>query len=409
MYTHLADWASGTDDGREAAEIIGRCTHCGFCLPACPTFRLTGDELDSPRGRIYQMKLVLEGESPTPETQLHLDRCVTCHACETACPSGVTYGALVDIGRRVVDARVARSWPDRVKRGALRRLVPGRWFGIALRIGRLAPFLVPAPLRAKITKARPAGRVPATSSRHARQVILPANCVQPAMLPSVDAATRRVLDALGIGACCAARSGCCGAINFHLDAQDEARAQMRANIDAWLPLLESRAAEAVIVNASGCGAMIKDYARHLRHDPAYADRAARLMPYVKDIAEWLAPMAAELRAKMRRSPGRCSLHVPCTLEHWMGLRATTELLLRNLGFDLQAFEESHLCCGSAGTYSITQPGFSIALRDRKLAALEKARPGLIVSANVGCICHLQGGTQTPVRHWIEVVDAAMAG
>lgn len=408
MYTQLADWAKGTDDGNEAAEIIGRCTHCGFCLSACPTFRLTGDELDGPRGRIYQMKLVLEGEAATPETQLHLDRCVTCHACETTCPSGVTYGALVDIGRRVVDARVQRPWLERLKRNALRRFVLSRWFGLAYRVGRRAPFPIPAPLRAKIMPARPVGRLPQPSTQHTRQVILLDNCVQPTMLPSVDAATRRVLDALGIGSGCVARSGCCGAINFHLDAQEAARDQMRANVDAWLPLFESGAAEAVVVNASGCGAMIKDYARHLRHDAEYADRAARLMPYVKDIAEFLAPMAADLKAKIQRPPGRCALHVPCTLEHWLGLRDTTERLLRELGFELQAFDESHLCCGSAGTYSMTQPAMSRSLRDRKLAALHATGTDLIVSANVGCICHLQGGTATPVRHWIETLDAAMA-
>ncbi|MGH8155855.1 MAG: glycolate oxidase subunit GlcF [Rhodanobacteraceae bacterium] len=408
MYTQLADWAKDTDQGCEAAEIIGRCTHCGFCLSACPTFQLTGDELDGPRGRIYQMKLVLEGVPATAETQLHLDRCITCHACETTCPSGVTYGALVDIGRRVVDARVQRPWLERLKRNALRRFVLGPWFGLAYRVGRHAPFLVPASLRAKITPARPLGRLPQASIRHTRQIILLANCVQPTMLPSVDAATRRVLDALGIGSRYVARSGCCGAINFHLDAQGAARDQMRANVDAWLPLLESGAAEAVVVNASGCGAMLKDYARHLRHDPDYADRAARLVPYVKDIAEFLAPMAAELKANLQRPPGRCALHVPCTLEHWLGLRATTERLLRELGFELQAFDESHLCCGSAGTWSITQPAMARSLRDRKLAAIEAAHPDLIVSANVGCICHLQGGTTTPVRHWIEALDAAIA-
>lgn len=408
MYTQLADWAKGTDEGREAAEIIGRCTHCGFCLSACPTFRLTGDELDGPRGRIYQMKLVLEGGAATPETQLHLDRCVTCHACETTCPSGVTYGALVDIGRGVVAKRVVRPWPERLKRNLLRHFVLGPWFGFAYRVGRVAPFLVPASLRAKITPARPVGRLPPSTAQHARQIILLANCVQPTMLPSVDAATRRVLDALGIGTRYVAGSGCCGAINFHLDAQEAAREQMRANVDAWLPLLESGAAEAVVVNASGCGAMLKDYARHLRHDPKYAERAVRLVAYVKDLAEFLAPMAADLKAKMRRPPDRCALHVPCTLEHWMGLRDTTERLLHELGFELQAFDESHLCCGSAGTYSISQPAMSLSLRERKLAALQATGTDLIVSANVGCICHLQGGTATPVRHWIETLDAAMA-
>jgi glycolate oxidase iron-sulfur subunit len=234
-----------------------------------------------------------------------------------------------------------------------------------------------------------------------------ANCVQPAMMPSIDAATLRVLDAVGVGTRIAAGSGCCGAINFHLDAQEAGRDQMRANVDAWLPLLESGEVEAVIVNASGCGGMIKDYAHHLKHDPAYAERAARLMPYVKDIAEFLAPMAAEVRSKMRRAPGRSAFHPPCTLQHWQGLRAVTERLLSDLGFDLQSFGESHLCCGSAGTYSITQPVLSKSLRDRKLQAIEATLPETIVSSNIGCICHLQSGTGTPVRHWIETVDEAL--
>ncbi len=235
------------------------------------------------------------------------------------------------------------------------------------------------------------------------------NCVQPAMLPSIDAATQRVLDTMGVGTRFAAKSGCCGAINFHLDAQASARDQMRANVDAWLPLLESGLVEAVIVNATGCGGMIKDYAHHLQHDPAYADRAARLMPYVFDIAEFLAPMAAQVRAKMRRTPGRTAFHPPCTLQHWQGLRPLTERLLADLGFDLQTFGEAHLCCGSAGTYSITQPTLSKGLRDRKLQAIQETLPDTIVSANIGCICHLQSGTDTPVRHWIETLDEAMHG
>lgn len=404
MHTQLADWIRDTDDGRKAEAVIGRCTHCGFCLPACPTFQLTGDELDSPRGRIYQMKLMLEGIPPTAETRLHLDRCLTCHACETACPSGVQYGQLVDIGRRVIAQRNKRPLGERVKRAMLRFAVLGRWFGSFYRLGRLARPLLPATLGGKITPARPAGPLPRAPGRHARQVVMLANCVQPAMLPSIDAATQRVLDALNIGTRYATGSACCGAINFHLDEQATAREQMRANIDAWLPLLDSGEVEAVVVNASGCGAMIKDYARHLRLDPAYAGRAARLMPRIKDIAEFLAPMAGELRARMHGSPGRCALHAPCTLEHWLGLRATTERLLHDLGFELPAFDESHMCCGSAGTWSLMQPGMSGALRERKLAAIHATGADVIVSANIGCITHLQAGTDKPVLHWIEVVD-----
>ncbi|TAN26074.1 MAG: glycolate oxidase iron-sulfur subunit [Castellaniella sp.] len=409
MQTQLADWAQDTDFGREAEEILRRCTHCGFCLSACPTYQILGDELDSPRGRIYQMKQLLEGAEPTYVTQQHLDRCLTCHACETVCPSGVKYGALVDIGRQVIAERVRRPWRERLLRGVLRRLMGSPLFGTLYRVGRWLRPVMPAALRAKITVARDAGPLPQGRERHARQVLMLANCVQPAMMPSIDAATIRVLDAVGVGARYASGSGCCGAINFHLDAQEAARDQMRVNVDAWLPLLESGEVEAVIVNASGCGGMIKDYERHLAHDPAYAERAQRLMPYVKDIAEFLAPMAQAVRAKMRSAPGRSAFHAPCTLQHWQGLRVTTERLLQDLGFDLQDFAESQMCCGSAGTYSITQPELSMSLRDRKLKAIEETMPQTIVSANIGCICHLQGGTDIPICHWIESVDEAMHG
>jgi len=409
MQTQLADWAQDTDFGHDAEEILRRCTHCGFCLSACPTYQILGDELDSPRGRIYQMKKLLEGAEPTYVTQQHLDRCLTCHACETVCPSGVTYGALVDIGRQVISERVERPWRERMLRATLRRLLGSRWFPALYRAGQWLRPVMPASLRAKITVARAAGPLPAAGASHARQVLMLTNCVQPAMLPSIDAATIRVLDAVGVGARYAVGSGCCGAINFHLDAQEAARDQMRANVDAWLPLLESGEVEAVIVNASGCGGMIKDYARHLKHDPAYADRAERLVTYVKDIAEFLAPMADAVQEKMRRAPGRCAFHAPCTLQHWQGLRVTTERLLQNLGFDLQVFAESQMCCGSAGTYSITEPKLSHALRDRKLKAIQETLPQTIVSSNIGCICHLQSGTDTPVRHWIESVDEAMHG
>ncbi|WP_269498263.1 glycolate oxidase subunit GlcF [Castellaniella sp. S9] len=408
MQTNLADWARDTDFGREADEILRRCVHCGFCLATCPTYQILGDELDSPRGRIYQMKEVLEGAEPSMVTQQHLDRCLTCRNCETTCPSGVKYGELVDIGRQIVSERVRRPLGQRLLRETLRRLLGSSWFTPLYRLGRLVRPALPPVLRAKMPEARPAGALPADPRRHARQVLMLSNCVQPAMMPSIDAATMRVLDAVGVGARFAAGSGCCGAINFHLDAQEAARDQMRRNIDAWLPLIESGEVEAVVINASGCGGMVREYAHHLRHDPAYADKAARVDEHVKDVAEFLAPMAADVRARMRTAPGRTAFHPPCTLQHWQGLRPVTERLLADLGFDLQLFADSHLCCGSAGTYSITQPQLSKALRDRKLEAIAQTLPERIVSANIGCITHLQSGTQAPVRHWIEVVDEAMA-
>lgn len=406
MQTNLAPWAQGTDLGQEADAILRRCVHCGFCTATCPTYQVLGDELDGPRGRIYLIKQVLEGAEPTHATQQHLDRCLTCRNCETTCPSGVQYGHLVDIGRKVVDERVTRGWGDRMRRLLLRKGMNSPLFGPAMRLGQALRPLLPQALKHKVPARRAAGRLP-DASRHARQVLLLAGCVQPAMMPSIDAATVRVLDAIGIGARVEG-AGCCGAINFHLDAQADGLAQMRANIDAWWPLVERGEVEAIVMNASGCGAMVKEYAHHLRHDADYAERAARIVELVKDVAEIVAPHARQLRARLKAMP-RAAFHPPCTLQHWQGLRPLSERMLAELGFQLQSFDETHLCCGSAGAYSVLNPGISTSLRDRKLGNIARAEPEVIVSSNMGCIGHLQSGTRTPVRHWVEVVDSALAG
>lgn len=407
MQTNLASWVRDTEQGKEADEILRRCVHCGFCQATCPTYQILGDELDSPRGRIYLIKQVLEGQEPTRATQEHLDRCLTCRNCETTCPSGVEYGALIDIGRKIVDERVERPTEQKIKRAALRGLLNSPAFGPAMKAGRLVKGFLPDALKAKLPDVRPAGDVPAQAATHARQVIMLSGCVQPSMMPSIDAATRRVLHAVGIGTRVVTGSGCCGAINFHLDAQEAGLKQMRANIDAWLPLLESGAAEAVVMNASGCGGMVKEYAHHLRHDPVYGPKAQRLVAHVKDISELLAPLADTLRERIGPLPDSVAFHPPCTLQHWQGLRALNEKLLAQLGFALKPFNESHLCCGSAGTYSVTQPELSAKLRERKLGHIAQAQVSCIVSSNIGCIGHLQAGSSVPVRHWIEVVDEAL--
>lgn len=406
MQTNLASWARESDLGQDADEILRRCVHCGFCLATCPTYQILGDERDSPRGRIYLMKQVLEGIEPTAATQTHLDRCLTCRNCETTCPSGVQYGALVDIGRKIVDEKVERPLSQRLKRSALRRLLNSSMFGPALNVGRVLRPMLPEVLRNKVPQSRPAGAIPA-GERHVRQVLMPLGCVQPDMMPSIDAATMRVLDAVGIGSRVLTGAGCCGAINFHLDAQDAALEQMRANIDVWLPLLDSGEVECIVMNASGCGAMVKEYAHHLRHDPDYVAKALRVADKVRDVAELLAPHVAQLKPKLSGLPAQAAFHPPCTLQHWQGLRGVSEQLLTDLGFNLQPFSESHLCCGSAGTYSVTQPELAKSLRDRKLQAIQAGQPECIVSSNMGCITHLQSGTATPVRHWIEVVDQAL--
>jgi len=408
MQTKLADWARQSTLGQEADDILRRCVHCGFCTATCPTYQVLGDELDSPRGRIYLIKEMLEGHEPTQATQLHLDRCLTCRNCETTCPSGVQYGHLIDIGRQIVEEKVPRPLSQRVQRQLLRKGLTSKLFAPAYKVGQALRGFLPDNLQKKIVEARDSGVRPDTS-KHAKQILLLTGCVQPTMMPTIDAATIRILDRLGIGTQVAQAAGCCGALNFHLDAQEAARAQMRVNIDVWLPLLESGKVEAIVMNASGCGAMVVEYAHHLRHDAAYAAKAAKVVACVRDIAEVVSPYAEVLAAQLDvgRLPKRPVFHPPCTLQHWQGLKPLSESLFAKLGLVLQPFTESHLCCGSAGAYSVLQPEISTALRDRKLSQLSASAPDLMLSSNIGCIGHLQSGTEVPVRHWVEVIDAAL--
>jgi glycolate oxidase iron-sulfur subunit len=406
MEIHLADFVKDTPHGREAEAVVRKCVHCGFCLATCPTYQLLGDELDGPRGRIYLMKQMLEGAPVTAKTQLHLDRCVTCRNCETTCPSGVQYGKLVDVGRRLVEERVPRPLGARMFRALLAGFLTRPWlFGPALRLGQRVRPVLPRFLKSKVPPREPAGAWPARA--HARSMLLLDGCVQPAMFPNINAATARVLDALGVRLIVARGAGCCGAIRFHLNDQDAARAEMRRNIDAWWPHIEA-GVEAIVMTASGCGATVKEYAHHLRLDPAYAGKAARISALTRDLSEILPAFQPQLAAGLDGLPAkRLAWHAPCSLQHWQQRRGGVEDILRAAGFELAPVAEPHLCCGSAGTYSILQPDLSGALRDRKLANLEAAHPEAIVSANVGCIAHLQGGTTTPVRHWIELIDAAL--
>jgi glycolate oxidase iron-sulfur subunit len=407
METRLADWIQDTPAGRAADEILRKCVHCGFCLATCPTYQILGDELDGPRGRIYQIKQVLEGSPATRATQLHLDRCLTCRSCETTCPSGVEYGHLVDIGRAVVASQVQRPWRERAFRWMLRTGLTHPWlFGTGLKLARSFSWVLPPALRAKVGVTRPAGPWP--SRVHLRKVLLLNNCVQPSMAPSIDAATARVLDAVGVQSIIAPGSGCCGAIRQHLDDTEGALNNFRRNIDAWWPFVESAQVEAILSNASGCGAMVMDYAHLLRSDPAYADKARRIVELTRDVSEFLPEAIAAAGISAAPRPQRISFHPPCTLQHALKIRGKVETLLGNLGAVLVPVRDSHLCCGSAGTYSLLQTELSQDLRARKLAALHEKSPDLILSANIGCIAHLQGGTGTPVRHWIEWVDETLA-
>ena len=410
MQTKLAPEYQNTPEGQEAEAILRKCVHCGFCTATCPTYQLLGDELDGPRGRIYLMKQVLEGAEPTRKTQQHLDRCLTCRNCESTCPSGVQYGHLVDIGRKLVDAKVPRPASEKALRWALKEGLPSPLFAPAMKLGQSVRGLLPESLQAKVPARQEAGAWP--SRTHARKVLMLAGCVQPAMSPNINSATARVLDACGIQTVIAPEAGCCGALKFHLNDHEGGQDHMRANIDAWWPLVESGEVEAIVMNASGCGVMVKDYGHVLRHDAAYADKAARISALTQDLSELMPALLPELKTKINaealQAAGLQAYHPPCTLQHGQQLKGAVEALLTQLGFEVKtAASESHLCCGSAGTYSVLNPDLSKQLRDRKLGHLQALQPEGILSANIGCITHLQSGCSTSVRHWVELLDAAI--
>jgi glycolate oxidase iron-sulfur subunit len=405
METHLADFIRDTPDGRDAEEILRKCVHCGFCTATCPTYQLLGDELDSPRGRIYLIKQVLEGAAAGASTRLHLDRCLTCRACETTCPSGVRYARLLDIGRGVVAGQVPRRGVDKVLRTTLRQVLPSpRLFAAAVKIGQQLRPLLPSSLRDKVPAAQSPGWRP--TAVRARRMLALAGCVQPALLPNINAATARVLDRLGIELRETAAASCCGAVRFHLDDVEGGREAARRNIDAWWPDIVA-GAEAIVVTASGCGTQVKDYGHLLQGDDRYADKAARVAALARDVGEVVAAEGGRLAALLTECPphgARLAFHSPCSLQHGQRIRCLIEPLLIAAGFELTTVADGHLCCGSAGTYSILQPEIAQRLRDDKLKALNAGRPAAIASANVGCIAHLQTGSELPVRHWIELLD-----
>jgi len=408
MQTNLADWIKDTPDGREADAILRKCVHCGFCTATCPTYQLLGDELDGPRGRIYLMKQMLEGAEVTRKTQIHLDRCLTCRNCETSCPSGVQYGRLVDIGRKLVGERVDRPLAERIERRAISeffRRAPV--FDALLKLGSLARPFIPAPLGNKVpTSIADPGPWPAP--RHARKMIALGGCVQPAAAPDTNAAAARVLDRIGISLIEAPHAGCCGALRFHLDYQDAGRDDMRALIDAWWPLVES-GAERIVMTASGCGVTVKEYAHLLARDPRYASKAERISAMTRDLCEVLAeelPQLAPLVVQKRAR--KVAFHPPCTLQHGQSIKGVTERILVQAGFHLTPVEDAHLCCGSAGAYSILQPELAEQLKKNKLAALQSGAPDLILTSNIGCQTHLAGGARLPVKHWIVALEERLA-
>jgi glycolate oxidase iron-sulfur subunit len=407
MQTTLSPEFAATPEGIEAESILRKCVHCGFCNATCPTYLLLGDELDGPRGRIYLIKEMLEGAKVTERTQQHLDRCLTCRNCETTCPSGVRYGNLVEIGRDLVEKRVERPLRARASRWILKEGLTSPLFAPAMKLGRMLRPLLPGALRSKVPADRRAKPDGFEVREHRRKVLLLGGCVQPAMRPEIHRATRRVLDAAGIQTLFAADEGCCGALRTHLADRDGGLSDMRRNIDAWWPMVSGGMVEAIVVNASGCSQMVKEYAHALRHEPAYAQRAARIVSMTRDLCELLPELALALKDRIRPDAApRLAFHSPCTLQHGQRISGV-DAQLKALGFDVRQPAESHLCCGSAGTYSVLQPELANSLRARKLACLDALKPECIVSANIGCIQHLASGTATPVKHWIEVLDDAL--
>ena len=421
MKTNLAEFIKSTPEGKEADGILRSCVHCGFCTATCPTYQLLGDELDSPRGRIYLMKEVLEGNQVTAKTQMHLDRCLTCRACETTCPSGVQYGRLVDIGRNIVDQHVRRPLSQSIVRNALRFVLPRpALFKPLLKIGQSVRPLLPAVLKKKIPKPVES-YIEWPAPRHARKMLVLEGCVQPSLAPDINPATARVLDRLGISLIKAEAAGCCGAVTFHLNKQHEALDYMRRNIDAWWPHVQA-GIEAVVITASGCGTMVKEYGHLLARDPAYAEKAARISELSKDISEVifaerdkleglfgssLSSFTSPLSSASPAKP-RVAFHSPCSLQHGLQIRGMVEALLVSAGFELTLVPDSHLCCGSAGTYSILQPELSQRLLRNKVAALESGEPALLATANIGCLTHIQSGTALKVNHWINILDERLS-
>ena len=406
MQTNLSEDYRQSAQGQEAEAILRACVHCGFCNAACPTYQLLGDELDGPRGRIYQIKQVLEGAEPTATTRMHLDRCLTCRSCETTCPSGVKYGRLVDIGREIIEEQTERPLFEKIQRQALRTVLPyPQRFRSLLSLGYLVKPLLPKALAKKLP-IQQGNRYQWSSKPQTRKVLAFDGCVQSVVTPSTNAAASRVLQKLGIELVSVQEAGCCGAVSQHLAAPAEALDFMRRNIDAWWPHLEA-GAEAIVISASGCGVMLKDYGHLLQTDPKYAAKAQRVSELAKDISELLQEVDFG-KTNIPEHLKRVAFHSPCTLQHGLKLNGVVETILQKAGFDLTAVSDAHLCCGSAGTYSILQAELSQQLLTNKLTALQAQQPQVIATANIGCQLHLATGTKLRVVHWIELLDQALS-
>jgi len=407
VHTELSAELAHSSAAQRAKAIIGSCVHCGFCLATCPTYQLLGNELDSPRGRIYLIKQMLEGAAVSKVTVTHLDRCLTCRACETTCPSGVQYGQLLDIGRQMLEARPIRSPGERLVRRVLGAALSRRAvFAAALRVGQWLRPILPRAQAARIPARVRAQEMP-QPARHARRMVMLQGCVQPALAPNINAAAARVFDRLGVSLVTVKEEVCCGALSHHLGATERALQQARRNVDAWTEFLDA-GAEAIVTSASGCGVMVKDYGELLRQEPRYAERARRVSAATRDLCQVLgvADVAAIAAGRTRDLRSRIAWQSPCTLQHGQKLTARVEPLLESAGFTLTSVRDPHLCCGSAGTYSLLERELAVRLRSVKLSTLQEGRPQVIATANIGCLQHLAAAAEVPVKHWIELIDEA---
>ena len=404
MQTSIITEYLDTAKGREADRILRACVHCGFCTATCPTYQLLGDELDSPRGRIYLIKQMLEGNDVSQKTQLHLDRCLTCRSCETTCPSGVQYGRLVDIGRELANEQLPRTMAQRLVRYGLRKIIPypARFAGL-LKLGRLFRPVLPAGIGRKIPKLSKSYIWPAR--KHTRRMLVLEGCAQKVVSAETNLAAARILDRLGVELMTATSAGCCGAVSHHLSATDEGLDFMRRNIDAWWPYVEQDV-EAIVTTASGCGVMVKDYGYLLAHDANYADKADKIARLSKDISEVLFNEDLSI-LKADAGNRKVAFHSPCTLQHGQKLHGVVESILARIGFNLTRVADAHLCCGSAGTYSILQAVISQQLLRNKVNALQQDKPDVIVTANIGCQMHIASRADVNVKHWLELIEEVL--
>lgn len=411
-------------DLREAEGIFRKCVHCGFCIATCPTYVVLGDELDSPRGRIYLIQDMMQRDLKAPETAVrHVDRCLTCLSCMTTCPSGVDYMRLVDLARARIEKDIRRPWPDRALRAILALVLPRPGlFRLALMGAMLARpfrFLLPGRLQAMTALApaslpgpSPVDRpqvFPAVGSRRKR-VALMSGCAQQVLRPSINEATVRLLTRLGCEVVVAPGAGCCGALAHHIGREDEAAAAARANVAAWERVRDQGGLDAIVVNASGCGTTIKDYAFILRHDSvgsAWSERGAKIAALARDVSEVIAELG--LGGVKREGRGVVAYHAACSLQHGQRVREAPKQLLVEAGFEVREPTEAHLCCGSAGVYNILQPAIAGQLKERKVQRLAATGAGVIATGNIGCLVQIGGGSPVPVVHTVELLDWATGG